>query len=401
MKKSLLVISLLLNYSLNAQTTVAEYTDFLKLEHQSPIDYILGLFEDNDIIILGERDHRDTTQYDLILEIIKDKRFIENIGHVYTEVGVVNQSEWANKLVKGSFVDNQEFDAEFVRLYRELDFNPLWDKYNMIKYLKGIYEINKNLEPDKKVTIGLTDCAFDWKGMTHEKYIGFKNRSLKGLNTRDSLMANNFIQLYEKQIQINGHKKALLIQSRPHAINLDINYKGKAIKKTGAFIKDKYREKVKIVAFNWYKWLPPEWSKWMPEHSYGLTDNGKWDAAYEISGKPTIGFSIKNTPFGLAEFDYTYEQGIKYQDLIDGIIFYLPFYEFICTRGLPGIVDVEFAKEYIERIDIVYGNSDYSKKYTPEDEKRDWEEFNGFDCNDYELFKKQMNYWLKDRDQTK
>ena len=396
MKNIYLVI--FLSYSILgfSQSEIENYTTFLKEQKQSPKDYIFELFETNDIIIIGERDHRDTTQYDLILDIIGDERFIENIGHVYTEVGVTNQTGWANRVVKGEFETKQGFENELVKLYRELDFNPLWDKYNMIKYLKGIYEINKNLENDKRITIGLTDCAFEWKNMTHEKYLAFKKNNLRGLNTRDSIMAYNFINLYEQQQPINGHKKALLIQSRPHAINLAINYKGRTIKTTGSYIKKEYSDKVKTIAINWFKWMPPEWSKWIPPHLIELTDKGKWDAAFEITGKKSIGFNIKNTPFGLTEFDYPYEQDIKFQDVIDGVIFYLPFYEFSCTRGIPNIVDIEFAKEYINRMDIINGDTKYSKKYTPNDEKLDWEEFRSFDCNDYGKMKIQMNKWIKD-----
>ncbi len=398
MKNILFIIILFGSFFGFSQSEIDNYTEFLKDQKQSPKDYIFELFETNDIIILGERDHRDTSQYDLILDIIGDERFINNIGYVYTEVGVINQTKWANKVIKGNYKDNNEFENEFVKLYRELDFNPLWDKYNMVKYLKGIYKINKELEYEKKISVGLTDCAFEWKNMTHEKYLNFKKSSLLGLNTRDSIMAFNFMQLYEQQNLINGRKKALLIQSRPHAINLNVTYKEKNIKRTGSYIKEQYSDNVKIIAFNWYKWVPKEWKsvRWGLEHFVELTNDGKWDAAYEISGKQTVGFNIKDTPFGLTEFDYSYEQKIKYQDIIDGIIFYLPFYQFTCTRGLPNIVDIKFAKEYIKRTDIINGNTKYSEKYTPNDEIQDWEEFRSFDCNDYKKMKKQMRKWMKD-----
>ncbi len=392
---AILLLNTLFGFS---QSEIENYSTFLKNQKQSPKEYIFELFETNNIIILGERDHRDTTQYDLILDIIRDERFINNVGHVYTEVGVVNQTKWANNVVKGNYKDTQEFEKEFVKLYRELDFNPLWDKYNMIKYLQGIYEINKNRTQDKKVTIGLTDCAFEWKDLTHKKYEEFKKNNLRGLNTRDSIMAFNFMKLYEQQNPINGHKKALLIQSRPHAINLNIVYKEKNIITTGGFIKKKYGNNVKVIAFNWYKWIPKEWKgvRWGLEHIIELTNDGKWDAAFEITENKSVGFDIKDTPFGLTEFDYSYEQNINFQDVIDGVIFYLPFYEFSCTRGLPNIVDIEFAEKYIERMDSINGNTSYSEKYTPKDEKMDWDEFRSFDCNDYEKMKIQMEQWIKD-----
>lgn len=52
-----------------------------------PKEYIFKLFEKSDIVVLGERDHRDTVQYDLIHDILADPRFAEQVGHVYTEIG--------------------------------------------------------------------------------------------------------------------------------------------------------------------------------------------------------------------------------------------------------------------------------------------------------------------------
>ncbi len=380
-----------------SQSKIKEFVSLLEQQHQDPKAYILDLFKTNDIVILGERDHRDTTQYDLILDIVKDKWFVENVGHIYTEVGVINQTPFANKVVKGNYQNPEDFEKDFLELYRNIDFNALWDKYNMVKYLKGIYNINRHLEQDDKITLGLTDCAFSWKDMTHEKYTEFVDKSLRGTGTRDSIMAFNFLNLYEKQESKNGRKRALLIQSRPHAINLNVNYKDIRIKKTAAYIKEAYGDKVKVVAFNWYKWIPDEWTnKWYgPKHTIELSADGKWDAAFELTGKKSVGFNIKDTPFGLTQFDYTFEQDIKFQDVIDGMIFYLPFYEFACTRGLPNIVDKVFAKEYIKRVDIINGNNNFSKKFTPDSEVLDWADFRAKECVDYEKLKLQMNKWLE------
>lgn len=380
-----------------SQSEIDNYVEFFNEQTQSPKEYIFELFKTNDIVILGERDHRDITQYDLILDILRDPRFINDIGYIYTEVGSSNRTKWANKVLKGKYKNEKAFNKELVKLYRDLDWNELWDKYNMVKYLTGIYKINMLLPEENKITVGLTDCAFDWNDMSHEKYVDFAKTYLYPYNARDSVMAYNFMNLYENQKTLQGHKKALLIQSRPHAITLNTTYKEVRIKKVGHYIKKKYGEKVKVVAFNWYNWVPEQWNSKIfgSEHIIGLSANGKWDAAYEISGKPTIGFNIKDTPFGQETFDYLYDEKIKYQDIIDGFIFYLPFYEFKCSRGLPGIVNRKFAKELLKRYDIRNGDTSYSDKWSVRDEISDWEEFRIFDCNDYQKMKEQMNNWIK------
>lgn len=391
---SLLLFSIQICFS---QFSVDEYYQFLKKQNKSPKDYIFELFKTNDIIILGERDHRDTTQYDLILDIVKDKRFLE-IGHIYTEVGVVNRTDWGNQIVKGKFKNEEAFHKEFVKLYRELDWNGLWDKYCMVKYLKGIYEINKNRSAKNKITIGFTDTPFDWEGMTREKYEAYNKKYLFPINTRDSIMAQNFIDLYEKQPLKNGRRKALYIQSRPHAEKLEAVIVSERVKKTGAYLRDKYGEKVKTIAFNWYNWVPADWQGniWGYGHKEELSCDGKWDAAFELTGNKSVGFSIKDTPFGKTYYDYPYHNPkiLRYEDIIDGFIFYLPFYKFTCARGIPNMVDMEFAKILIERFKI-QGVYDENEDISPEEEMEDWEKFRGYECTDYKPMIDQMNKWLK------
>ena len=74
-----------------------------------PKEYIFKLFEKSDIVVLGERDHRDTVQYDLIHDILADPRFAEQIGYVYTEVGSYNMNDDVNRLLQGCYPTEAAF----------------------------------------------------------------------------------------------------------------------------------------------------------------------------------------------------------------------------------------------------------------------------------------------------
>lgn len=386
----------------NGQNSVNEYLNFLNKEHLSPKEYIFKLFEDNDIVILSERDHRDTTQYALIKEILADDRFINNIGHVYTEVGVVNRTEWANEILKNKYSDDSQFEKNLIKLYRELDYTDIWDKYNMYKYLRDIYSINKVLPEEKKISVGFTDIAFEWDGMTAEKYKEF-NRDIvvKDISTRDSIMAANFINLYKNQKPINGNRKALIIQNQPHAFNIDVIYKTKKIKTFGSYVKDMYAAKTKIVLLNWYIW-----GSWYfnPSQKVELVDDGKWDAAFKLTKYNPVGFNLLNTPFGTTDFHDGYEKNLKYEIIADGYIFYKPFYEFVGAAGIPNVVDDVFADELLRRNIIMFGeNSERGKKLLKSPEKsreifkRMYNTLRTFNClNRLEMtrMKKQMNNWL-------
>jgi hypothetical protein len=128
MKHSFSVILLLFYVTISyAQESIDSYVNFLKREHLSPKEYVLKLFETADIVILGERDHRDTTQYALILDILADERFIEYVGHIYTEVGVINMTERANALVRGVYSNQEEFNKAFVQYHIDDVWAPLFN----------------------------------------------------------------------------------------------------------------------------------------------------------------------------------------------------------------------------------------------------------------------------------
>ena len=168
MKKAiLLLLTFSLSFIVNAQT-VDEYVEYIQEQGKDPKEYIFEKFKEVDVIILGERSHRDTTQYDLIMDILKDPRFAEDIGYVYTEVGVTNMTEAANRLIKGEYADDEAFYSSFIKFYRNLDYETLWEKYSAYKFIKGLYTINRTLPSDKKITWGLTDRPWNWAEATYE-----------------------------------------------------------------------------------------------------------------------------------------------------------------------------------------------------------------------------------------
>lgn len=217
MKKAILLLLLFsLCFTTSAQT-VDECVEYIQKQGKDPKEYVFEKFKEVDVIILGERDHRDTTQYDLIMDILKDPRFAENIGYVYTEVGVTNMTEAANKLIKGEYADDEAFYSSFIKFYRDFDYEPLWEKYNAYKFIKGLYTINRTLPSDKKITWGLTDRPWNWAEATYES--GEYNY-YRVYQHRDKYLADNFLRLYRQQPLKNGRRKALIITNTLHAVKI-------------------------------------------------------------------------------------------------------------------------------------------------------------------------------------
>ncbi|WP_373812750.1 hypothetical protein [Porphyromonas loveana] len=201
MRTFILVLSIFASNYLFGQNRINAYVEFLK-EQKSPKEYIFQLWEDADIIVLGERDHRDTTQYNLILDILSDKRFIEKVGNLYLEVGVVNATERANDLIKNSH-DKESFHKRFVELQMIEMWSPsYWDKYNRYQLLYGLFRINKELSRENQINIGLLDMEFSWHdSITPKKYKEFYTIQMnREYNTREKIMADNFQTFYSTLI---------------------------------------------------------------------------------------------------------------------------------------------------------------------------------------------------------
>lgn len=321
--------------------TLADYVNYINEHGESPKEYIFERFKYVDVIILGERDHRDTTQYDLILDIIGDPRFSDNIGFVYTEVGVTNMTGEANNLIKDEYADDDDFYKAFLSFYREMDYENLWEKYNGYKFIRGLYDINRGLPIDRKITWGLTDRPWIWTQATYED--GEYNR-YRVYQDRDRKMADNFLRLYGEQPVKNGRRKALVITNAPHAMKSATGYykKNCSDHTQGSYIvKALGKKHVDVIMLNSYHM----------HDGYELFADGAWDAAFEITGCKPVAVSFRKTPFGQCKDPVL--GGGRWSRYADGLIFYVPFYKFKNIIGIPGILDNDFMDEYIRRDSII------------------------------------------------
>lgn len=319
----------------------------------SPKDYVFKLFDKSDIVVLGERDHRDSIQYNFILDLLADPRFAERVGHVYTEVGGINMTEDVNRLLQGSYSSENEFMDSLYTYYRKGEcFYPLWEKYNRIKFLKGLYKINK--ESSRKIHLGLTDISFSWDSIhTVDDYKAFWT-SLNKTN-RDSILSANFASMYKCQLPVKGTRKALVITSQPHAISYSGYFKPwkRDYGTQGWWMKKTFGEdRVKIVVLNWFDYVL------FDGQNYPMTGNGTWDAAFERRECRPFGIDLKDNTYG--ETNYigdagggpTFIKNCKWQDVADGLIYDAPLYDHVAAIGINGIISKEFEPEIRRRAEL-------------------------------------------------
>lgn len=144
----------------NAQEPGGTYEDFLASQNLSAKEYILSLFKKYDIVILCERDHRELTQYDLILEVISDERFRAEVGNVYTEIGNFQRNNLLNEYLCNDALSGVSAKRKALEIQRDSYGAGLWEKSNYAYFIYGVWDINKVDDNDVNVynlDIGIRD----------------------------------------------------------------------------------------------------------------------------------------------------------------------------------------------------------------------------------------------------
>lgn len=122
-KKEQFATSFYPKYPITDETT--KYAYFVKNNTENPVDYIFHLFNQYDIVVLSERYHPEYTQYEFISKLLNDKRFIKNVGNIFTETGSVSFQDTLNTYLHTSFKNEEELKKSTATLQR--NSNGVWE----------------------------------------------------------------------------------------------------------------------------------------------------------------------------------------------------------------------------------------------------------------------------------
>jgi hypothetical protein len=327
---------------------IAPYIDFLKKQSQKPVDYVMGLFEKYDMVILCERHHAETTQYDFIHDLVHDKRFIQKVGNIFTEIGTSTMNGYLHDFLFANGLSDSEVENRLLHIYRNFCRSGIWEKHNLYDFLKDLYKLNQSLAVNLKVNLYFSDMPFSWQGMTQEKYQQFYD----GIDRRDWVMAEQIIKKFADIAKsTQPRKKALVIMNYRHAFN-DFKYAdGTKADNTGRYIFEALPGKVaNVMLNNLTSFENPADEK----EIYSPVSNGKWDAAFEVVGNPSVGFDFIGNSYGADYFDYfTFQKhNLTYQDVFTGFIFHKPLKEHKYLWGTPKLFADGYDKIILDRMAI-------------------------------------------------
>jgi hypothetical protein len=322
---------------------VKKYTSFLTGQQLNPKDYVFELFKTNDVVVLCEASHQESTAWGLISDIVVDKRFINNVGNIFTEYGAVSKQSKVDSILNVKFANDTLLEKSLAGLMR-------FRGPHFFYFLKNINLLNNFLPDSLKIHEYFTD--FDSE---NEYFPG--STSLNDKVDRDSIMAYIVINKF-KDIQKNDYrKKCLVITNFRHAFG-SIKKDGREINtfdSESSFIFKSFPSKTANVMLNS---LALTTSVIIPTDKfmvYNAIQYGKWDRVFEENKNRPIGFDFKGSPFGKDVFDYLpysyyfpYVTNLKYEDVFTGFIFNKPIHEWKIDNYYP-FREYGAEKEYLEK----------------------------------------------------
>ena len=319
-----------------ADSILTSYVHFLNRQQNSAKDYVLGLFDKYDVVVLCERDHREWTQYDLILDILADKRFTRKVGNLYTEIGNVHHNDELNAFLHNGHLTQADVDTKVMSLHRDAYGASMWEKANYSYLLKGIHRINQSLPKEWKVNLFNLDLGIkDWKTATVNE-ICLRDSLMA---QRDSILSDNFFRIYQRQ----GGGKALVIMNFRHAFLKDVfgrvNF--------GRFLAEAYPGKVANVFVSSFALVNDS------DSPMRAIADGRWDASFKKSGKLDVGFDMAGSPFGSTPFDLIpIVNTFTYEEYFTGMVYYGYFPDYRVVSGMEGFVDEAFLPELMRRYEL-------------------------------------------------
>lgn len=331
---------------------VRPYIDFLEENKFLPAkEYILSKFETNDIIIFSERYHHDQTQYDVIMDVVRDERFK---GHIYTEIGSESLTKRFNDFLMNSTLTPDQKEIELRKLYRDLSPSILWGPYNYYFMLSEVWEINKTRKDEDKILIFPLDIWLDYNSIQTNREWAVHWYFIYNTPSRDAIMGSNFVHNYE---QVKAERpQALVILNTIHGIKQYPTYlplpTRPLVRRSGEYIWRTYPDKTFVVYINSSN----------SDTMVDLSNGGIIDAAFEYTGKDNIGFDLKGTPIGSSKFDLFsfgegYDTNIDYNFIYDGMIFYKPLKEMVIKLGVPNIYPKDEEELYFKRASLISNKS--------------------------------------------
>ncbi len=329
------------------------YVAFLKQEQATPVDYVIDLFDRYDVVVLCERPHPEKSQWEFIYEVVQDPRFVERVGHVFTEYGQVGMQAYLDDFMATDGLDDSEIQKRVVHIMRDWAVWPAWTHTNFYTYLTQLYAFNQSQPRDRRIQHHFTDTPANWSELTTaEDYQAYR----RSLGNRDEQMAQSVIEKMGQLAESGSTPpKCLVVMNYRHGFDLTGRHPKAKRLNTYEFLKDALGNRTANILLNTRVLLIVPIA------------GGVWDVAFEETGNRPAGFDFKESPFGNDPFDmFPFLPSIKgklqYQDVFTGFVFTHPLDDQYFQKGIPGYFE-GFEEEVQRRAKLISEQHSRGVKY--------------------------------------
>ena len=320
--------------------SIKAYVDFLEKPHKSAKDYIIGLFDEYDFVVFVERQHAEMLQYELLMDIFKDKRFQEQVGHIFHEIGGGMWDKEYNDYLHTPNLTREQSYQRALEIQRKMSWYPVWARPNYNMMLTELYEINRDLPRDKKLSLHPTDIGVDWDKVTNEEFI-MQNVMMQQF-VRDSVMTDNIMKVINSNQ--GKRKKYFAILNSVHGTFQKTKIYGQPYVPVLWYLEKRYSGKIANVLINMQNFRGQNSTISEP------MEDGRIDAAFEYLSLDNVGFNFNGSPFAdLKDRIFEEYDNLTLGEKYTGFVFYGSIPNQVHQEGLEGLIDRKFAQEILRR----------------------------------------------------
>ncbi|MCD4692943.1 MAG: hypothetical protein K8R79_08525, partial [Calditrichales bacterium] len=144
-----LVIHIIFSQQISSDKRLQPYIDVLTKKGKYPIDFVLIVIEDHDLIIFDDALHTAVEPFEFYQELIKTPTFNDNAKYIFLEVISINKQQYID-----AYLESETENVELLYPAFQDGFSGLgWSYKTYFDLLHTIYILNKSLPLDKRFKV--------------------------------------------------------------------------------------------------------------------------------------------------------------------------------------------------------------------------------------------------------
>ncbi|HEX5654816.1 MAG TPA: hypothetical protein VFX58_17190 [Chitinophagaceae bacterium] len=362
------------NYTIvNAQQRckLESYTEVIRQQGRDPLDFCRQLLEKYDLLVFDDALHNAEEPFRFYTQLLRNKELQQKIKYVFIEVFSITSQPYIDRYLESAAKDS----TQLLKVFQD-DFSGYgWRYQTYLDLFSAIWEINRALPALEKIKIIPVDQPIYWEALHTRRDYDLFQQSLVG---RDYFMYRNIVTALK---DFSEGRKGIFLTNTRHAYKGIRNGKGKYYWNTATFLQQHFPGKsfslrihnVSLFIEGVKSAGAGRTSEGLDRVSYswGLMENGIWDSAFAMAGKP-VAIPLQDNCFGRAAYVGNHmldaAQGQLMQDAYDGLIFLAPLRNLHFSARLDFIYTPAFKKELARRLLLLHDN-DSAALYKKHDAK--------------------------------